>query len=266
MTKLHLGRHVLGLAAITFGIISLVWHDFAAPWQQIQMLGNIPHREILVYLAAAVQLFGGIAIQFPRTTRAGALTLGSIYLIFALLWIPRAIAEPRIYDAYGNFFEQFSMVSGALIVYALASHPSWLQAKRTARIGCFFFAVCVISFTLEQVFNLSATASFVPKWIPPGQMFWAVATTIFFALGAIALFAGRFDLLASRLLTAMILGFQLLIWIPAPFTDPHQLINWGGNAQNMGILGAAWIVADFLSQDQFASKPVSSRAAILSEA
>jgi uncharacterized membrane protein YphA (DoxX/SURF4 family) len=117
--------------------------------------------------------------------------------------------------------------------------------------GYIFFGLCTISFTLEQAFYLRATASFVPKWIPPGQMFWAVATTIAFALAAIALLSGRVALLAAQLTTVMILGFQLLIWIPAPFADPHKLINWAGNAQNLAIAGAAWIVTDFLRQEQF---------------
>jgi uncharacterized membrane protein YphA (DoxX/SURF4 family) len=88
----------------------------------------------------------------------------------------------------------------------------------------------------------------VPKWIPPGQRFWAVTTTIAFALAAIALLSGRMSLLASRLLTAMVIAFQLLVWLPAPFADPHKIISWAGNAQNLAITGAAWIVADFLSQ------------------
>jgi uncharacterized membrane protein YphA (DoxX/SURF4 family) len=79
-------------------------------------------------------------------------------------------------------------------------------------------------------------------------MFWAITTTIAFALAAIALLTGRSALLASRLLTAMLVGFGLLVWLPAPFTDPHKIINWAGNAQNLAITGAAWIVADFLSQ------------------
>jgi len=28
-------------------------------WQQIQALGDVPHREILVYIAAATEIFGG---------------------------------------------------------------------------------------------------------------------------------------------------------------------------------------------------------------
>jgi len=56
--RTYLGRHVYGLAAVGFGIIALVWHDFGGPWQQIRTLGNIPHREVLVYLAAGVEKRG----------------------------------------------------------------------------------------------------------------------------------------------------------------------------------------------------------------
>jgi uncharacterized membrane protein YphA (DoxX/SURF4 family) len=248
MARIYLGRHVYGLAAVAFGILTFVWHDFNN-WQQIQVLGPVPHREILVYIAAAVEIFGGVAIQWPRTARAGAFALGSIYLIFALFWVPRIVAEPRVFDRWGNFFEQFSLVSGALIAYASLRPSDSERRARVARIGYIFFGICVVSFTAEQLIYLSGTAGFVPKWIPPGQMFWAIATTIAFALAAIALLSGRSALLASRLLTVMLAGFGLLVWLPAPFADPHTMINWAGNAQNLAITGAAWIVADFLSQN-----------------
>lgn len=249
--RLYLGRHVFGLAAILFGVISLVWHDLNAPWQQTRAFGDIPHRAILVYIAAAIFFFGGVAIQWSRTARSGALALGAIYLVFALLWVPIIAKEPGVYDRWGNLFEQFSLVSGALIVYATFARDS-RTASRLARIGYFGFAVCVVSFTLEQLFYLAGTASFVPKWIPPGQMFWAIATTVLFALAAIALFSGRSALLASRLLTAMLVGFGLLVWLPALFADPHKLISWAGNAQNLAITGAAWIVTDYLTKNRAA--------------
>ncbi|MGB7845745.1 MAG: hypothetical protein WBL63_09040 [Candidatus Acidiferrum sp.] len=251
MARIYFGRHVYGLAAVAFGVITFVWHDFNG-WQQIQALGDVPHREILVYIAAAIEIFAGVAIQWPRTARAGALALGSIYLIFALLWVPRIAAEPLVFDRWGNFFEQFSLVSGALIVYASLSPGDSEWPATTARIGCIFFGICVVSFTTEQLLYLSGTAAFVPKWIPPGQMFWAITTTIALGLAAVALLSGRSALLASRLLTAMLIGFGLLVWLPAPFTDPHKIMNWAGNAQNLAITGAAWIVADFLSQKRAA--------------
>jgi uncharacterized membrane protein YphA (DoxX/SURF4 family) len=239
------------LAAVGFGVITLVWHDFNN-WQQIRALGNIPHHGILVYLAAAIELFGGIAIQWPRTARAGAFALGTLYLIFALLWVPHIIATPQVYDPWGNFFEQFSLVSGALIVYGSVMQNDSVRTAKAAEIGYIGFGICVVSFTLEQLFYLSGTASFVPKWIPPGQMFWAITTTIALALAAVALLSRRSALLASQLLTAMLIGFGLLVWLPAPFADPHKLINWAGNAQNLAITGAAWIVTDFLSQNRSA--------------
>jgi hypothetical protein len=66
-------------------------------------------------------------------------------------------------------------------------------------------------------------------------MFWAITTTIAFALAAIALLSGRSALLASRLLTAMLIGFGLLVWLPAPFAEPQKLINWAGNDENLAI-------------------------------
>lgn len=101
MARTYLGRHVYGLGAVAFGIITLVWRD-VNNWQQILALGNVHHREILVYFAAAVQIFGGIAIQWSRTARVGAVVLGSIYLIFGLLWVPCIVTEPRVRAAIAS--------------------------------------------------------------------------------------------------------------------------------------------------------------------
>ena len=239
--RLYLGRHVYGLAAIIFGIVTLGWRDFTT-WQQ-----NIPRGVIVVYLVAALELVGGVAIQWPKTARAGAIALGINYTVFALSWVPRIVKEPLVYDRWGNFFEQLSIVSGAMIVYAWTSRDDSGRPAKISRMGYLFFGICVISFTLEQLFYLSATASFVPKWIPPGQMFWAITTTVAFALAAIALLSGHAALLASRLLTLMLVGFALLVWLPTLFADAHKLFSWAGNAQNLAITGAAWVVADFLT-------------------
>src|SRR6185437_16884896 len=89
------------------------------------------------------------------------------------------------------------------------------RTTRLAKLGYYSFGICVVSFALEQFFYLSATASLVPKWIPPGQMFWAIATTAAFALAAIALLTGLMARLAAALTTAMLVGFGLLVWLPA---------------------------------------------------
>jgi len=245
--RIDFGRHVFGVAALCVAACNLAWHDFNI-WEQLQPLGNTPYRDVPVYAAALVEIFGGLAIQWRRTAQAGALALGVIYAIFALLSVPAIVHGPLIYNSWGDFFEQFSLVAGAIVVYASFAPSGAAWAPKATRIGYSCFAVCVVSFMLEQLFYLGVTASFVPKWIPPGQMFWAVTTTIAFALAAIALLTGRQALLASKLLTLMLVMFGLLIWLPAAFINPHSQIAWAGNTENLAVAGAAWIIADFLDR------------------
>jgi uncharacterized membrane protein YphA (DoxX/SURF4 family) len=249
--KYSLGRHVYGLAAIASGICALVWHDFNAV--------GVPHREILAYIVGTSEILGGVAVQWPGTVRAGAVALGAIYLAFALMGLPLIIAHPLVYNGFGNFFEQFSFVSGAVILYACSAPIEAARTARLAQIGYYSFGVCVVSFTLEQLFYLSETAGLVPKWIPPGQKFWAIATTVAFAVAAIALLTGFMARLASRLTTAMIIGFGLLVWLPALFADHHNFLNWAEGTETLGIAASAWMVADFLSHRRSAE----SAAAIL---
>src|SRR5437016_12131134 len=107
----NLGRHMFGVAALASGLITLAWHD-DNDWHQLRYV---------VYVATAAQIFGGAAIQFRRTAKTGAVVLGAVYLVFALLCVPRIVATPQIYNSWGNFFEQFSLFTGAAIAYARLS-------------------------------------------------------------------------------------------------------------------------------------------------
>src|SRR6202162_5937698 len=135
----NLGRHVFGVAALAFGLITLVWHDY-----------NDWHPPLyIVYAAAAALIFGGAAIQFRRTAKTGAVVLGAVYLVFALQCVPRIVTTPQIYHSWGNFFEQFSLVTGAAIVYARLS-SAW-SPETLNRIGRICLGICAASFTLEDL-------------------------------------------------------------------------------------------------------------------
>jgi hypothetical protein len=230
----NLGRHLFGVAALAFGLITLAWHDYNG-WHQ---------PRYLVYAAAAALIFGGAAIQFHRTAKAGAVVLVAVYLVFALQCVPGIVAAPRIYNSWGNFFEQFSLVTGAAILYARLS-SAWSR-EALIRIGGVLLGICSISFALEQAFYLQATAHLVPKWLPPSPMFWAEATTVLFALAAVALLTNRMALLAARLLTLMLVLFGLLVWVPLLLSAPHSHANWSETTETFAIAGTAWILADLL--------------------
>jgi hypothetical protein len=233
-----LGHHVFGVAALAFGLITLVWHDYNG-WHQ---------PRYLVYAAAAALIFGGAAMQFRRTAKMGAAVLGPVYLVFALQCVPGIVAAPRIYNSWGNFFEQFSLVAGAALVYARWS-SAWSR-ETLNRIGRILLGICAASFTLEQAFYLRATATLVPKWLPLGQMFWAVTTTVLFALAAVALLTNRMALLATRLLTLMLAIFGLLVWVPLLLAAPRNHTNWSETTETFAIAGTAWILADLLREAQ----------------
>jgi uncharacterized membrane protein YphA (DoxX/SURF4 family) len=249
------GIHVYGLGAIALGLVGLVWGDFAAVWQPVP--ATTPHRAALAYITAVLLLVGGAAVLGRRTAQAGVVVLAILYFIFALLWLPRVVGYPQIFATWGGFLELFSVVTAALVVYACLAQGDSAWADRTARIGRFLYGVCVLSFALDHFFALKETAKMVPAWIPPGQQFWAVGTGIFHLLAGIAILSGVLDVLASRLLTAMLIAFGALIWAPALFATPHEHFVWAANAINLALAGAAWVIADYVANghEQLQSQP-----------
>jgi uncharacterized membrane protein YphA (DoxX/SURF4 family) len=236
------GRIVFGASAVLFGVIALMWHD-AETWQTLIKIWSLPFGVLLGNVLMIAQIAGGLALLFPRGLRAASVTLGIVYLLFSLACIPGIFAAPRAYEHYGSFFEQFSLLCGAVALIAMSGSNAARSAAlaQAARIGLGFSA---ISFTLAQIFYLRFTAELVPRWIPPNQMFWAIFTTIAFAVAAAAILVNRRTRLAIRLMSLMIALFGVLVWIPLLITHPEAHLNWSEFALTALIAGASWTVAD----------------------
>jgi uncharacterized membrane protein YphA (DoxX/SURF4 family) len=220
-------------------------------WQPIEALPfTVTHRTALAYLFALAFLLAGLAIQWPRTARKGAIALGILYGFCALFWLPRVVGFPKMIGAWSGFAEQVMLVIAAVIVYASLQPRESAWAGVTIRGARILFGICFVIMGVAHFMALSFTAAMVPKWIPPGQNFWAIATGIFHVFAGLAILSGVLAALASRLLTAMILGFGLLIWLPNLFATPRVHMTWCGNAVNLAIAGAAWIVADSFTRQQ----------------
>lgn len=240
----NLGVYVYAGAAVSLGVIGLVWSDFAMNWQRVP--ADVPHREALAYIAAVFELCAGVAMLWRRSARVCALALTLLYSLFTLSWVRQSVRVPQIYDGWGNVFEELSLVIAGLLLYAYFAPSESAWAGKKALISR-LYGICVISFGVAHFVYLKAAATFVPKWIPPGQMFWVVTTGISFLLSASALLLGIQAPLASRLLTAQIVGFEILVWAPKLFTAPHEHFSWSGNGISMALAGAAWVVADVIN-------------------
>lgn len=192
----------------------------------------------IVFGASAV-LFGVIALMWHDSD-----TWQTLRQIWSLPF--GIIAAPTMYATYGSFFEQFSLLCGSTALYA-ATEANAARAVAFGRLARLGLGVSAISFTLGQIFYLRVTAELVPRWIPPNQMFWAILTTIAFALAAIAILIHCQARLATRLLTLMLALFGVLVWIPRLIAHPEAHLNWSEFALTFLITGAAWMVADLRS-------------------
>ncbi len=237
----NLGVYAYAAGAIFLGLLGLASGDFATTWQRVGP--NVPFREALAYLTALIELAAGMALLWRRTARAGALTLTIVYAVFTLVWVPRYLENPRNFDPLGNFFEEFSLVVAGAVLFAYfspAGSPSASRESLFARL----YGLSAISFGVGHIYFMPGLLTWIPKWIPPSQMFWAYVTTIGFFAAAVSILTGIMAPLASRLVTAEIAGFEILVWIPKLIAGPHDHINWAGNAICIALAGAPWVVSD----------------------
>jgi hypothetical protein len=235
-----MGRYLFGTAALALGVASLVLHvQLVSAW-------TLPGRAVFLDVTAAAQIAGGILIQFPRSARVGALILLVVYAVFACTFVPEIFAQPGVYASWGDVFYALGLVVGAVVAYALAS-PSTPKEKSAANAAVIVFGLCNISYAIEQLEFFARTASLVPKWIPLGGSFWTIVTTIAFALAGVSMLVRYNALLASRLLTVMLLIFGVTIWIPMLIAQPGHAGNWSEGLETFALAGSAWIVADYLA-------------------
>jgi hypothetical protein len=240
------GRIVFGTSAVLFGVLALMWHD-SDTWQNLQQIWRLPFGTLIGGCLMAALIAVGIGMQYPRTARLASVVLCVVYLCFSLACIPDIVAASNIYERYGgSFFLFFSLLCGAIALYA-ATEANAARAVAFGRVARLGLGVCAISFTLGQILLPRETADLVPKWIPPNQMFWAILTTIAFALAAIAILINRQARLATRLMTLMLALFGVLVWIPRLIARPGAHLNWSECVLTFLTTGAAWMVADLES-------------------
>lgn len=244
-----IGRLVYGLAGVVLGIIGLVWQDFAAVWQPIENLGvGKAQRAVVACIFAACFLAAGAAAIPRRTAQIGVLALGALHLLSALGWIPRVLANVRVMGIWNGLFEQLALVAAGVAGYALLAPSSAPWRRHTIRIGCIVFGICAISFGVTHFTAIPEVVAFTPKWIPPGPTFWAWATGVFHLAAGLAIVSGVEALLAARLLTVMCIGFGVLVWAPFLASKSGDHTTWAGNAINLCLVGAAWLIADAISR------------------
>ena len=241
------GWRVYGLGVMALAMVCLAWGGFD-PGQPVPK--DFPARAALAHVAAVFMLVAGAAVEWRRTAAWGAAALAAYYaLIVVILMNGRMmLAHYTEFGSYSGAAEQLAIAAGGLIVYAASAKIDEATAARLTRLGQLAFGICALLFGGAHFFYMNMTAPLVPKWLPPAPEFWAYATGVGHIAAALAILTGVQARLAAILLTAMYASFTLLVHGPMLLADPSSHAIWAENAENLALIGVAWVVADSLAR------------------
>jgi hypothetical protein len=253
---MRVGLAVFGAATVASGVLDLIWGELEPAHQPLQAWGDhIPGMKGIAYIAAIWLIVGGAALFWHKGRRFGAAALTILYGIFVFFPLPRFYTAPHFlgYRAAvyigvaGNVCEQIILFVAAGVVWGLTTWHGALS-KRGAFLARWIFGLCPVFFGLGNLTAIETVVPMIPKWMPLGATFWAVLTGVAFVLAGLAILSGVLDVLAARLLGAMLLVFSALALLPLIFAAPRNHVSWGGNAFNLTVVGAAWVVAEWLAE------------------
>lgn len=256
-TSSHIGLWFYGLAAIATGVVDLVWGRFEPAHQPIQAFGdNIPGQTLFAYVAAVCLVAGGLGVLWTRTARTAAAMLGVIYLMFAVFPLPRLYTAPHVLGVHLPIYvgvlagvcQQLILAAAAAILFCESNGPGVGGERALLKAARFVFGLSSIDFGLAHLTDIAANSVYVPQWMPLGGHFWTAVTGGCFVLAGIAILTGVLDTVAAWLLGLMLLVFSVVVLAPSPVAAPHNQIAWGANAYNLAAVGAAWILAAYLSR------------------
>jgi uncharacterized membrane protein YphA (DoxX/SURF4 family) len=238
---MNIGTRVYGLGAATMGVAAIVFHLLAPAHPSAQ--------DTLAFVEAIVLILGGVMLNLPRVPAIGAALLAAYFAASALLLAgPAVIAKPLVVGSWENFAELAALAAGGAVAYALTTGVPPGRSAAIARSGRVAFGLCLLVFGAAHFAYAKYTASLVPAWLPPGQMFWTYVTGVAQVAAGVALLSGIQARLAAVLLTVMYGLFGLLVHAPLIHGAPHTRFYWDEFFENLALMGVAWTMADAIGR------------------
>ena len=242
-----IGRHVYGLGAAALGVVTLGFRAISEDWLPVPP--HMPGCSILAYAAAAVLVLAGLAINLPRTAAVAALVLAALFVAgMAVFELPHWVLKPADWGGWQAIAESTAMALGAVLAWTQTPGVGETRAPAARRIARWGFGACLLVFGTSHFVYARFTASLVPAWLPPSQLFWTYLTGAAQIAAGLAMLSGVQARLAAMLLTAMYVIFSLLVHIPSVIAAPASHDNWTENGINLLLIGAAWTLADSLAR------------------
>jgi uncharacterized membrane protein YphA (DoxX/SURF4 family) len=228
------------LGAILLGVVSIWFHDFAMQWQPVP--AGFPLRSQFAIVTGLLLILGGGETLSGKFARAGALLLACTYGLWLLiLHGPIVFSKPLDLGTWNGVAEIVLMTAGAIALYA---GMRGTRGKLTTGL-CIATGFCALLFGAAHFKYAQVTATMVPTWVPPNQIFWAYATGTAHVVAGLALVSGFRSQAGATLLAAMMAAFVVLVHIPRVFASPGEQLEWIMLGVALSLSGAAWLVRKY---------------------
>ena len=226
------------LGAILLGAVGIWFHDFALQWQPVP--AGFPMRVQFASASGVLLIVGGAAILTRSVARVGALMLASAYGLWLLiLHGPILMSKPGDFGTWNGIAEIVFMIAGAVTLYAATKGP---LSDKLAHGICIATGLSALAFGAAHFKYAQFTASMVPGWLPPSQIFWAYATGVGHLAAGLSLLSGIRAPLGAALLAVMMALFVLFVHVPRVIAAPGEHLEWIMLGVALSLSGSAWII------------------------
>jgi len=229
-----------GLGAILLGAAGIWFHDFAMQWQPVP--AGFPLRMQFAIVTGLLLILGGGETLSGKWAHGGAALLAGIYGAWVLiLHVPLIVMKPTDLGTWNGVAEIVMMISGAVALFAGTRG----MRGRVATTVCVVTGLCALMFGATHFKYVEFTATMVPTWIPPNQIFWAYVTGIGHVAAGLSLLSGFRSQVGATLLAVMMAVFVLLVHIPRVYASPGEELEWIMLGVALSLSGAAWLVRKY---------------------
>ncbi|KQV55961.1 MULTISPECIES: DoxX family membrane protein [unclassified Caulobacter] len=251
---LDLGKGILGISTICFGIACFLQGDFTSFWQPAPEW--LPFRPVLAFASSSLLVLSGAGLFFARTLRIAAIVQTVLFSAYAAMWLSGLIAAPDKLGGYLGLAEQLGIAVAAATLWARSSPAMAARGALGPDVARIAYGCCSIVFGFAHVVGMRGTMKMIPDWMPGDAMFWALATGVGHLAVGVALIADRLAIPATRIGGLMYLCFAVLAWAPGAITHPQQWLRWAGVAISLVLMAALWLIGDYLWSERTDEGPV----------
>jgi uncharacterized membrane protein YphA (DoxX/SURF4 family) len=203
---------------------------------------DFPLRMQFAIVTGLLLILGGGETLSGKWAHGGAALLAGIYGLWVLiLHVPLILIKPADLGTWNGVAEIVLMISGAIALYAGARG----LRSRFATPVCVVTGLCALVFGATHIKYVQFTATMVPAWIPPNQIFWAYATGIVHVVAGLSLLSGIRSQLGATVLAVMMGVFVILVHIPRVVASPGEQLEWIMLGVALSLSGAAWLVRKY---------------------